>query len=183
MAALIIGGGVYYYQNKNVIPATKTTTTSNTQTTTTRITSQISGVPSFDITYPTQFGQPTVSMAAYVSSPLENVTFYKPGSPHNYPNIDSNYFLNIGFNTDSLKPGETLESHAGGKNIQYHLTVDGHQAIGQAISNTDPFISYYIDLGNNSLFSPLFDGLGSKHKGEIDVATIKSIVQSIKFAK
>jgi len=180
LTVIVLGGGIYFYQNRDIIGdiASKT----NGQTVIVSIRSQIAGVPDFQISYPAQLGEPVVSMASYVSA-LENVTFYKPSSPHNYPHIDSDYFLNIGFNVDTLKQGQTFESYAGQKTFQYKLTIDGRPAIAQAISNTDPFVTYLIDLGDNKIFGLLFDGLGSQHKGEVGVETIKSIAQSIKFKK
>jgi hypothetical protein len=163
------------------IPAT----TSKAEMSTAHVTSQISAIPNFGLSYPANLGKPVVSLATYVSSPLQNITFYEPTSPHDYPNVDSNYFLNIGFSVNTLTPGQTFENSMNKEDVRYEFTVDGHRVIAQASSKSSPLTWYYVEWKNNSVLGFLFDASGASVR-VTDMTSFRSvedkIVQSIKFA-
>lgn len=160
--------------------------TNKAQMSTAQITSQISAIPNFEFSYPSNLGKPVVSLATYVSNPLQNITFYEPASPHDYPNVDSNYFLNIGFSVSTLTPGQTFENSMNKESIRYEFTVDGHRVIAQASSASSPLTWYYIEWKNNSVLGFLFDTSGASVR-VTDMTSFRlvedKIVESIKFSQ
>jgi hypothetical protein len=125
---------------------------------------RLPGAPNYTIKYPRDLGDPIIS--SIVNNPneidlennLERIVFYSPGSPHTYPDTDSQFNLSILTGVGSLLPGQTLQEFADAQfsstpsgKTNRRFTIGGHAAIAQKISPRSAATFYYIKYGENAV--------------------------------
>lgn len=208
---ILIGGGAFLFYKPTSAPKTSNPTeqsyitssivasiaTSSKSSSTYHVVAQIPGASAFDISYPSEFGIPTITTEIRTPSKIdfennaEDLIFYKPGSLHTYPQAGSQFFLHISLFTVQLQPGQTLKNFVDTRivstdtaKLEYSFMVGERQAIAQTINKTSQIMEYYILLDNNIVLNLLF-GLPGPRGTQVETDTLRSmedkIVQSIKF--
>ena len=201
--------GIWYQnqQDLNISETIKTTPTDNSTDVkvinseswnTFHIAAQLPGAPAFDISYPTQFGDPHTSVEIGnlghidFENNVEKINFYKSS----YQPTDSDKYLSGFFTIVSLQQGQTLTNFANAQllptavnKIQTSFTVDGRAVISQKISSTSPETFYYLEFKDDlvmalTLSKPRGSEADAQRFGILTEAQVieDKIVQSIKFA-
>ena len=184
LVLVLLSGGYYIWSNGRLPASSKTF----------QVTSQLPGLPDFQVNYPAEWEEPVVS--AEVSSSkidwdgnVQKLTFYKKGSPHTYPNAGSEVNVNISFFAGPLPLGQTLDDFVDSQllptaveKMKYELvTADGRRIVAQIVSPRSPVTEYYILLGNSTVIEFM---TGSPTGADVNLATkarsiTDKIIQSI----
>jgi hypothetical protein len=121
----------------------------------------IPGLPPFSISYPSYFGDPVITEEVDDAQSVDaqnndgTLIFYKPNSPHTFPNAGSEVYLLVDVSVSTMLPNQSLQSFADAQiiptdteKVQYDLTIAGSPAIAQKPFPAAPQTSYYVGIGN-----------------------------------